>query len=203
MKKIAMSLATIAFVALLATGATRALFSDNTSNLTGITFSTGNADLRITQVCSHQWYDGSVTLNDFNSVYAGCQFNLNNGAWYPGKTVSQVIYLGNFSTADIALHPTVQLTNYSETVGGLQNVMSMKIWWNGNAVGTDWHSLNYFRTHAVSLPDIAHPSATPPSGANGGVLGLTIQVQMDPSAGNGYQNGNVNFDFHFNAEQVH
>lgn len=206
MKRIAISLLTIAFVSLMVTGATRSYFSDNTSNLTGITFSTGNADLRITQICSHEWYDGTVTLTNFNSVYTGCQFNMNPQNWYPGEEVDgNALYLGNFSSSNIALTPTIQITNYSQNVSGLNNEMYMKIWWYGSATGTNWLPLSYFETHAVTLPNVPAPSSQPVNqvtGATAGKVGLNFDFKMDPNAGNQYQNANATFNFHFNAVQA-
>ncbi|HEX5448337.1 MAG TPA: hypothetical protein VFW90_04020, partial [Candidatus Saccharimonadales bacterium] len=204
---IAMSLSVIAFVAVVVTGATRAYFSDNTSNLTGITFSTGNADLRLSQVCGHSWFDGNVSLQTFNNVYSGCQFNINNENWYPGEEVDgNALYLGNFSASNIALAPTIRLTNYSQTKGGLNSVMEMKIWWYGSATGTNWHPLSYYQSHSVSLPHVPAPSAQPvnqTTGENAGKLGLNFEFRMSPSAGNQYENGTATFDFHFDAAQVH
>lgn len=202
MKRIMLSLMTIAVVATLAVGATSSYYSDSV-DLTGVTFSTGDANLKISQGCMHLWYDETVSLATFNQVYDGCKFNLNSEPWYPGLQKDNILYLGNFSTSHIALRPTLQLLNYTEDVAGLQDVMQMKIWWNGNGTGTDWHSLRYYKDGTVTLPDIAYPTVQPPSYGNGGVLGLTVQVKMDPTAGNEYQNGTVNFDFHFNGDQVH
>ncbi len=206
MKRIAMSLAIIAFCATVAVSATSAYFSDNTSNLTGITFSTGNADLKITQVCSHQWFDGTVALSTFNAVYDGCQFNMNKSAWYPGKTDSAALYIGNFSTSNIGLDPTIQLTNYSQTVSGLQNVMYLKIWWYGDATGTDWHPLSYYLNSPRALPQLPAPSSQPvnqTTGAGASTKGLNFEMKMDQNASNAYQNGSANFDIHFDASQVH
>ncbi|HET9722082.1 MAG TPA: hypothetical protein VFP32_03605 [Candidatus Saccharimonadales bacterium] len=197
MKRIAMSLATIALVALVATSATRAYFSDNSSSLSGITFSTGNADLQLSQVCQHLWYDNDVSIDTFNNVYAGCQFNLNTGNWYPGQQVHNAMYLGNFSTANIALSPSLQLTHLSGDTG-LQNVMQMQIWWYGSATGTGWHNLDYYSDNAVSLPNVPAPSNGHP-----GTLGLNIETKMSPNADNSYAGKTMSFDFHFNAVQAH
>lgn len=194
MKKILMSLLTSAFVAVVAVGATHAYFSDSVS-LTGITFSSGTADLQISQVCQHEWFDNTVSQQAFNyngTLYQGCQFNFAAGSWYPGKDMSQALYLRNNSTDNIPLATTVQLKNYTQT-NGLGNVMSMKIWWNGNATGTDWHSLSYYVSHPQALTTL-NP---------GQALGFTVEMKMDPNAGNSYQNGTVNFDFYFDGVQTH
>lgn len=194
MKRIASSLAIIAVVALFATVATRSLFSD-TASLKGITFSTGNASLQLSQVCQHQWFSGNVTLNQFNyngTLYAGCQFNFDTSSWYPGKTQTNALYLGNFSTADIALSPTLQLKDIDQSTPGLDNQLMMQVWWYGSATGTGMHPLSYYANNPVTLPTIQQ----------NGHLGLNVVIEMNPSAGNQYANQNISFNFYFDATQA-
>ena len=65
MRKILKSIFMILAVLAVVGGTSWAYFSDS-SEIQGITFSTGNADLKMSQVCMHSWVDGNVTLDQFN-----------------------------------------------------------------------------------------------------------------------------------------
>ena len=187
MKSILMSVLIIAFVSTISFGATHSLLNKSVS-LTGVTFSSGNVDLQISQVCQNAWYDNTVSTATFNNVY--CPFDFGSG-WYPGEQNSQTVYLKNTSTDNVTLNTTVQLTNYSQ-VNGLGNAMQLQIWWNGNATGTGWHPLSYYANNAVDLINIA-PGQAPY---------FTFNMKMDSSAGNSYENGSVSFDLYFDGTQV-
>lgn len=145
--------------------------------------------------CRYPRFVSTVSQQGFNyngTLYQGCQFNFGATDWYPGKEVQQALYLRNNSTEAISLVTTVQLKNYSQT-NGLGNVMSMKIWWYGNATGTDWHPLSYYVSNPRALTTLTQGQAT----------GYNIEMKMDPNAGNSYQGGTVNFDFYFDGTQSH
>ncbi len=188
MKSILMSVLLIAFVSTVSFGATHSYFNKSVS-LTGITFSSGSVDLQITQVCTNQWFDNTVTAATFNNVYDGCKFNFGSG-WYPGEESSQTLYLKNTSTDNVSLNTTVQLANYSQ-VNGLGNAMELHIWWNGDATGTGWHPLSYYASNPVELVNIAQGQAPY----------FTFDMKMVNNAGNSYENGNVSFDLYFDGTQ--
>ncbi len=193
MKKIAASLAMIAAVALFATAATTSYLSSN-ATLTGITFSTGNANLELSPICQGTWHNNTVSLYTFNyDVANGCQFNFNTSNWYPGKTQTDSLYLGNFSTSDIALNPTLMVNGLKQSIGGLNDVLWMRVYWSGNVVGTGMHPLSYYENNAVDLPQVAH----------NGKVGLNFTIEMDPAATNVYENQNVSFNLYFDAAQAY
>jgi hypothetical protein len=103
MKRIALSLMTIAAVAVMATSATSAYFSDQIE-VRGITFSAGNADLNIT--------DDSGTPIGSDSIKISTL--LGNNVWpaamYPGFSDWGQVNLSNNSTANIKLDVTGKLT---------------------------------------------------------------------------------------------
>ncbi len=188
MKSILMSVLLIAFVSTISIGATHSYLNKSVS-LTGVSFSSGNVDLQISQVCQNGWFDNTVSAATFNNVYAGCQFNFGSG-WYPGEESSQTVYLKNTSTDNVTLNTTVQLANFSQ-VNGLGNAMWLQIWWNGNGTGTGWHPLSYYE-NPIELMNIA-PGSAPY---------FTFNMEMASNAGNSYENGNVSFDLYFNGTQV-
>ncbi|MCL4390478.1 MAG: hypothetical protein M1484_00320 [Patescibacteria group bacterium] len=199
MKRILLSLVMILAAATMVAGATRAYYTDSVT-LSGITFSTGNADLKLTQIITHQWWDGTVSYttpaDSGWTTYASGQFSETN--WYPGQTVTDGFYVGNFSTAQIGLTPTVSLTGYSQSVGGMDNVFLMRI--HGTGYDSGWQTINWWRNNSFTMPNIAWVAGTPPN-PNGSYSGY-IDVQMDPSAGNSYQSAAMSFNLLFNAAQT-
>jgi hypothetical protein len=101
MKKILMSLVIITTMVAMTAGATRAVFTDS-SEIQGVTFSTGNADLQMTQSYMGAWFAGNASAADLainfpENIYPGYE-----GSW---GDPDGVMYLGNFSTSPINSAP--------------------------------------------------------------------------------------------------
>lgn len=176
-------------IALLATSAF-ALFS-STATVSGVTFSTGNADLQV--------WDGSTWVADWTSP----TFNFSNmfpgyggtGASEGTSTSYQTMYLKNLSTSAIALNIVGTLRNgLTETPAGSWDALKDQVMvavllsdWSG---GTGWHTLNEWYTTGYTLP--------------GGSLAQNTQreyrfyVRVNGAAGNEIATKGltlVNFDF--------
>jgi len=121
-------------------GTAYALFSSK-ATASGVTFATGNADLRI--------YDGDSWEPDWNP-----SFNFSN--LYPGYTDFQPLYLKNVSTSPISLTVVGKLLpGATETPAGswdlLKDVVKVNVWLSG--VGeTGYQSLNDWNTTGFTLP---------------------------------------------------
>lgn len=142
MKKIIVSLLTIVIMGSLAVGATRAYFTD-TEEMTGLTFSTGNANLKLTQKYMGRWYDNNATAEQLavslpENLYPGYQ-----GSW---GNPDGVIYLGNFSASPIDLVVSAKVTNYTQTNSKLDDKIELAMAWGGNCdpggTGTGFHPLS-------------------------------------------------------------
>jgi len=212
LKKIFLSLATISLVVLGAVGATYAYFKDS-AEVTGVTFSTGNADLQMTQVNMHSWYQGDASAADLgisfpNDLYPGYQ-----GSW---GAPDGAMYLGNFSDSPIDLTVKAKVTNLAAT-NNLENVAQLAIAWGGDCdnagLGTGFHTLNWWANHSADLFTYVSGSADPttcgflPNDHTGGYQGyskaLKFYLKIPTSAGNEIANSNTSFNIHFDAEQVH
>jgi len=190
MRRILTSLFMIGVVTALVTGATSAYFTD-TAEIKGVTFSTGNADLRIAnseRTTPPGWADNPSGVSIFE---------FNEEKWYPGKEVHESLYLGNFSQSPVALAVSAKITSYSETIGGLGNVFLMKLG------SSDWHTLNWWRNHTVELLNVPYAADHSSSNLNNFARLLKVWIKMDPNAGNAYTGGSISFNLHFDAEQVH
>lgn len=207
MQKIFLSLAMIALTAGLTIGATRAYYTD-ASEVTGNTFSTGNADLQMTQVYMGHWYASDATatqlaINFPTNLYPGYQ-----GSWgHPDGAM----YLGNFSLSPIDLVVKASLSNYSDT-NNLGNVVEMAIAWGGtcdpSGVGTGFHTLNWWRSNPTTLFTGADVScgfiANDHSAGYGGYArALKFYLKVPAGAGNEIQGSMTAFNIHFDAEQKH
>lgn len=197
MKKILLSLITILAVAGIVVGATQAQFDDS-ANMTGITFSTGNADLQMTQMIMHNWYPGDATAAELGvtfptNLYPGFENTWNNRAG--------TIYLGNFSKSAIGLNVHAKINNYSETIAGLRDVLYLKMAWSGDDTGTGWHTLSWWTTN--SAPLFAGVLPNDHSGGYGGYAKfVAFEMKMDSAADDGFMNGDIGFNIHFDAIQA-
>jgi hypothetical protein len=129
MKKIAMSLATIAMVATMSIGATGAYFSDQAS-VKGINFNSGNANLVI-----YGQNDDDVNITDVVSNWPK--------TLYPGASDWGVVELSNKRTANIALNVSGQLTEATGwNSSRLKEAVEIKITNANNSVTlVDYHNL--------------------------------------------------------------
>lgn len=202
-----MSLVVISLMASMTIGATRAYFDDQ-SEMTGVTFSTGNADLQMTQVFMHNWYPGDATATQLSvsfptNLYPGYQ-----GSWgHPDG----VIYLGNFSSSPVNLVVNASLTNYSDT-NNLGDVVQLAMAWGGTCdpggVGTSFHTLNWWRTNPTTLFTGADPSCgfipnDHSDGYGGYSRAVKFYLMVPSSAGNSIAGSTTSFNIHFDAVQQH
>jgi hypothetical protein len=195
MKKILLSLAIIAVVSTASVGATKAYFSDSVY-LTGITMSTGNADLKLTQIIMHQWFDGPVSYTGDWKTYASGLWS--GPQWYPGLAIDDGFYIGNWSASHIGLTPTLSLVNYSQSKGGMDNAFELRVY--GTGFDSGYQTINWWLTHPLSLPNIAWEE-TGAYGTHGTYAG-TMSMRMVTGADNSVNNGNMGFDLHFDAVQT-
>ncbi len=209
MRRILFSLIIVLLSTVVVAGATKSYFAD-AAEVTGVTFSSGNADLQLTQVNMQQWYSGNATSADLavnfpQKIYPGYQ-----GSW---NKPDGVIYLGNFSTAPINLVVNGSLTNYSETSpngGNVGNTVQLAMAWGGtcdpNGVGTGFHPLNWWRTNSVTLftgstSGCGYIPNDHSNGYGGYARSLAFYLYVPPTAGNEIAGANASFNIHFNAVQ--
>ena len=144
-------------------GTAYALFSSK-ATASGLTFATGNADLRI--------WDGDSWESDWNPSF-------NFSGLYPGFTNFQLFYLKNESTSPINLAVAGKIKpgvteNPTGSWDTLKGVISVAMNLSDDSAGTGWHTLNDWFTTGYDLP--------------GGAIAQTAQrnykfyVQVDPSA---------------------
>lgn len=120
-------------------------------------------------------------------------------SWYPGLSVDDGFYLGNWSSAQIGLIPTVSLTNYSQSKGGMDNAFELRI--VGTGFDSGYQTINWWLTHNLTLPTIAWEQ-TGAYGTHGTYAG-TMSMRMRTDADNGVADGTMSFDLHFDAAQAH
>jgi hypothetical protein len=202
MKRILLSLAIIAVVASASVGATKAYFNDSVA-LTGVTISSGNANLKINNLGSSGWID-ALTLDyqtqwatryDAGGWYRDYYTLEKPIMWYPGLERGDGFYLGNFSLSRIGLNPTISVPSYSETVPGMGDVFLLQVG------GSGYQTLTWWRTHSYALPTIAWCAA--PQWDTCGTQGVSMSLKMDTGADNTKANGLMTFDLRVDAEQVH
>lgn len=195
MKRILASLVMIVLASSVGVGATRAYFTDS-NTLQGVAIESGNADLKLTQIIMHQWFDGTVSYTGDWKTYASGLWS--GKQWYPGLSVDDGFYLGNYSSAQVGLTPTLSLQNYSG-LPGMDNAFELRV------VGTGYDSgflpLSWWRSNSFTLPNIAWEQ-TGAYGTHGTYAG-TMTLRMRSDADNTMSGGSLNFDLHFDAEQTH
>ena len=206
MKKILSSLVLMALVATSAIGATRAYFSD-TEEMTGLTFSTGNANLKMASVSMGRWFDGNATAEQLlvslpENLYPGYQ-----GSW---GDPDGVIYLGNFSVSPIDLVVNAMVTNYTSENSLLDDTVEMAIAWGGNCdpggVGTGFHSLKWWRNNSVELftgsgETCGYIPNDHSAGYNGYARSIKIYLRVPETATNNLVDSNATFNIFFDALQ--
>jgi len=191
-----------------------AYFSDSES-ITGLTFTTGYADLKLASCSMSHWYDTAtgaqlgVTLP--SNLVPGYQ-----GSW---SHPDGCIYLGNFGSVNLTV--TAKITGYTETIAGLQDNVEMAIAWGGSCdpggAGTGFHTLRWWRTHSAQLfvdksgnnnPSCAILPCTSPPATPGQTpysnyaKAIKIYLRMPSSVGNSMANGQATFNIQFDATQV-
>ena len=194
-KRILLSMMVISIVSGMLTAGTMSYFSD-TETMTGLTFSTGNANLKMTQCNMHQWYDGDATAAELGvslpeNIYPGYE-----GTW---NDPDGCIYLGNFGTVDLNI--TAIVTGYTQDVS-VWDTIQMKLAWDGNADGTGFHTLHWWTTHHAKIFDspLGHDHS---SGYQGYAKYVYIMLKVPTSAGDEIANAHVSFNIEFDAIQAH
>ena len=193
MKKILLSVVIIGVVAAMMGAGTFSYFSDS-ERMTGLTFTTGYADLKLTQVNMHQWYD-TATADQLGvhlptNLYPGYE-----GTWsHPDGR----IYLGNFGTVDLNITATVTSYAQNKTVW---NTIQMKLAWGGNSEGTGFHTFHWWTTHKATLFDgpLGHNHS---DGYQGYAKSVKIMLKVPTWAGNEIANAHVSFNIKFDAVQA-
>jgi len=193
-------------------GATIAYFTDD-ADMTGVTFSSGNADLQMTQKSMGTWFAEDATaaqlgVNFPQDIYPGY-----SGSW---GNPDGVIYLGNFSDSPIDLVVKASIANLVADKG-IEDIAELAMAWGGDCDnagnGTGFHKLSWWETNSPTLFSYIAGSADPatcgllPNDHSGGFGGYAKSVKfylrIPASAGNEIADANVSFDIHFDAEQAH
>lgn len=154
MKKIIMSVLAIALAIGVVSSAAYALFTD-TVNVAGITMTSGNADLVVTDTGTKWLVSGG------NFVYFLNQ-QLNN--FYPGKVDYTNMIFTNNSKSDIGLKLSVQITAHGGNWSQLYNKIEMAIGTaanNSNNLPTAWADLDYWANAPRSISDSTLTKNTP------------------------------------------
>jgi hypothetical protein len=195
MKKILLSLLTIALVSTVAFGATKAYFtSEVTQN--NVTFASGTLVMTDTS-------DGWMLPVTFTNLK-------------PGDTIRKWVRLHNAGTLDIG-QLTVQAANVSDTNGLLGQVLVSVIGFDNNppfasnayftpSWGTGGQPVNYMTTAQDILSPSAviwSPGVTPSTITPGQDDLIVLDFTVPTTLGNGYQGVTATFDLLFHAEQVH
>jgi predicted ribosomally synthesized peptide with SipW-like signal peptide len=196
--KIIASLLTIVAVGAVATAGTIAYFTDSVE-VSGITLSSGNADLKLSNINSsdpNDWTDG---LN--------VGFNLTNV--HPGQIFTdQTFYLKNNSLSEIGLNTWFKLTTVS---GNAELCNAILLKFTNVSAGsrssgrvTDWHSLcdwrDNFGTTGWQMETAAGVVEAIPRGE---ADQWTASFKVDPNAGNEIAGKTLGVKIYFDAEQVH
>jgi len=196
----------------LVVGATGALYSDD-AEITGLTFSTGNADLQMTQVTMGHWYSDDASAAELNVTFPDDLYPGYEGSW---GSPDGAIYLGNWSNSPINLAVSATVTSYTEDVAVLDDTIQMAMAWGGDCdnmgVGTGFHTLSWWQTHSHDLFTYVSGSADPvtcgfiPNDHSGGYGGyskaLKFFLKVPSSAGNEIADGTASFNIHFDAIQI-
>jgi hypothetical protein len=137
MNKIFAGIVGLMLVVGVTSGTAYALFSSK-ATASGVTFATGNADLRI--------WDGSGWASDWNPSFDFSKL-------YPGYSDSKPFSLYNNSTSPIALNIAAKLLGgASGDWDALKDVISVAVNLSDDSAGTGWHTLNEWYTTGYSLP---------------------------------------------------
>lgn len=179
----------------LTAGATKAAFADQNA-ITGVSVSTGNADLKITQIIMHQWFDNPVSYTGAWTTYASGLWSQQQ--WFPGLSVNDGFYLGNYSTAHVGLTPTLSLVNYTESKEGMDDAFQLRVY--GTGFDSGYQDISWWKANSFTLPNIAWVD----SGAYGthGTYAGTMTLKMKSDADNSVAGGTFSFDLHFDAAQT-
>ena len=188
-----MSIIVVTVATTMLVAGTISYFSDS-STMSDLTFTTGNADLKITQCTMHRWYDNAnastlgVSLPE--NLYPGYE-----GTW---SSPDGCIYLGNFGTVDLNITATVKSYVQNKNVW---NTIQMKLAWGGNADGTGFHTLHWWTTHHAKIFDepLGHNHS---GGYQGYAKYVYIMLKVPASAGNEIANAKVTFDIEFDGTQA-
>lgn len=173
-----------------------AWFSDSES-VNNVDFATGFADLKLRGDGSGNWYDSASdhTLGiDLPECLApGYEADWNNP--------DGIVYLGNFGTVDLIVTATIR--DYTESKGGLQDNVQMALAWSGNAAGTGFHTLRWWRSNSRTLFDGNDIEGSCPAGSPNDSKQVRIYLKMPGSVGNDMASQTANFDLVFDAVQEH
>lgn len=183
MRRILLSLLTIAFVGVMATAATHSYFNSQ-AELSDITFSSGNANLDV--YCSVNGEGVGAGKN--------CNFNFDSTLWYPGLSEDRVITLHNGSTAPITLATSAWIEENSLTqTQNLGSVVSLQFYIDDTPIGAPEPLDNLVGSaNQINLGQIAQDSSKQ----------VKIMLEMSPQATSANAGGNVSFDLIFDGVQT-
>jgi predicted ribosomally synthesized peptide with SipW-like signal peptide len=192
MKKIAMSLATIAMIATMAVGATSAYFN-NTQQSPGDTFSMGTLKMTVTQP---SWQ---------HVTFTGLK---------PGDTVRKWVTIQNAGSLDIA-SLNVKAVNLKDPKGLLGQVDVSVIGWDNSNTGNVYYTPNWnnggesISNYLGTAKDVFSTNAPYVQGTVPSILHqgdsdeFVFDFTVPTSLTNSFQGASASFDLQFVGEQSH
>ena len=198
MKKIYLSILAIVATVGIVSGAAYALFSD-TVTVSGLTVSTGNADLELNysgdNADEHYSPDDNIIISYIvDGLYPGFEDNAN-------------FHLRNISDSDFYLRPKIKLTNAGTDWATLKDVIQIKITDKGtDNTGTyswGWQNLSWWNTEHRTISD--NPGIQNETNSDDTLYAhnYKIEVKVLESAGNSISGKTLsNVTFEIVADQV-
>lgn len=193
MKKIYLSILSIVATVGIVSGAAYALFSD-TVTVSGLTVSTGNADLQINVMDTNlpDYYKDSISSSDLGGFTIP--------SLYPGFRNDEKFWLRNNSTTGFYLRPSVKLTSPGGNWDALKDVIEIKITdiTDPAKYSWEWRPLSWWNSEDRTI------SNTPGlANGNDNAHQYQIEVRIPSSADNTIKNKNLsNVTFVITGTQV-
>ncbi len=172
MKKIYLSILSIVATIGIVSGAAYALFTD-TVTVSGLTVSTGNADLQINVM------NENVDGNYLNNIDVSSLSGFSIPSLYPGLNANETFWLRNISNGSFHLRPSVQLTSAGGNWNALKEIVEINITDLSDNYSWGWRTLAWWNSETKTI------SQTP--GLNTGTANAhqyKIEVRVPTSADN-------------------
>ena len=186
MKRIALSLMTIATVAVLSVGATSAYFTDQ-EEIKGLTFSTGTVEITVSQPSYQRMVFDNLKPGDSIRKYVTVH---NNGSLDIASL--KVSAVNKSDDAGLLNHLTVALYG---TVDGYEQGIYTPDWGTGQPVNAFLNGVDVLSTAVYREATAGHLLLPGADDA------LVIDFKVPTTLGNTWQGKSVTFDLRFEAEQ--
>lgn len=181
MNKIYTGVVTLVAVMAVVAGSAYALLTD-TATISGVSFSTGTADLRIG--------NGSPGGTDNLDLSALPSFKVSPGASGDIVTAADPLNLYNYSTDDFNLSVHAQITSWSSSAGNwsaLANGVYVRVHSVADSSMSSWVTLQQAYDTGIDLPGPSIPFGAYPNNKQG----YTIEYSVDSALGNEVAGANL------------